>query len=256
MAPENTLAAARKALELGAHMWELDVQMTADEQLIVIHDTTLKRTSNVRDVFPNRKPWRVHEFTLDEFRLLDFGAWFKQRDPFGQIGAGKVTAPELASYEGEPAPTLEEALTFTRKHNWLANIEIIDLKGKPGNTQIVDKVVRLVEKLDMLDMVLISSFNHDYLAQIRSGHSRIATGVLVTKPHSQPASLLRRLGAQSYHPRRIAVRSKDIASLNIQGFRVYVRTINKRETMQRLLKAGVDGIFTDFPQILARVLSG
>ena len=120
----------------------------------------------------------------------------------------------------------------------------------------MDKVVRLVEKLDMLDMVLISSFNHDYLAQVRSGHSRIATGVLVTKPHSQPASLLRRLGAQSYHPRRIAVRSKDITSLHVQGLYVFVRTVNTRKMMQRLLKAGVDGIFTDFPQVLARVQSG
>ena len=113
LAPENTLAAARKGLEAGADMWELDIQITADGELIVIHDTTLKRTSNVREVFPNRKPWLVHEFTLDEIRLLDFGSWFRKQDPFGQIAAGMVAESDLASYVHQQAPTLKEALTFT-----------------------------------------------------------------------------------------------------------------------------------------------
>ena len=59
LAPENTLSAARKGLAVGADMWELDVQLTADGELIVIHDSTLKRTSNVEDLFPHRRPWQV-----------------------------------------------------------------------------------------------------------------------------------------------------------------------------------------------------
>ena len=111
LAPENTLAAARKGLEVGADMWELDIQMTADGELIVIHDNTLKRTSNVREVFPKRKPWLVHEFTLDEIRLLDFGSWWKSRSrsrrkkglsPGGGFGYGRLSSdfilqPDLSS---------------------------------------------------------------------------------------------------------------------------------------------------------------
>jgi glycerophosphoryl diester phosphodiesterase len=255
LAPENTLSAARKGFEVGADMWELDVQLTADGELIVIHDSTLKRTSNVADVFPHRRPWQVHEFTLDEIRKLDFGSWFMEQDPFGQIAAGVVTEEELKSYVGEPAPTLEQALLFTGKHNWLVNLEIKDLSNKPGNNLIVDRVIALVEKLNMVDMVLVSSFNHKYLAQIAASYPHVVTGVLDTKTHARPASLLRRLGARTYHPRKIFIPLTDIAGLKGQGFRVYIRTINDRKTMERLVKAGVSGMFTDFPQVLAPIIT-
>mgnify|MGYP001812553843 FL=1 len=255
IAPENTLAAARKGLEVGADMWELDIQMTADGELIVIHDNTLKRTSNVREVFPSRKPWLVHEFTLDEIRLLDFGSWFAKQDPFGQIAAGMVAESDLARYVYQPAPTLKEALTFTLEHSWSVNLEIKDLGGNPDPHQVVKKILALVEDLDMLDSVLISSYNQTYLAQIREVHPSIATGVLVSKPHPHPEKLLRRLGAQAYHPRLSGFRPSDIALLHRQGWRVHVWNVNDRKTMERLVSAGVDGIFTDFPQMLASVLA-
>ncbi len=255
LAPENTLAAARKGLEVGADMWELDIQMTADGELIVIHDNTLKRTSNVREVFPKRKPWLVHEFTLDEIRLLDFGSWFTQQDPFGQIAAGMVAESELSSYVQQQAPTLGEALTFTREHSWRVNLEIKDLSGNPDPDQVAKKVLALVEDLDMVDSVLISSYNQSYLAQIREAHPHVATAVLVSKPHPHPETLLRQLGAQAYHPRLSGFRSADIALLHRQGCRVHVWNVNDRKTMQTLVRAGVDGIFTDFPQLLTSVLS-
>jgi glycerophosphoryl diester phosphodiesterase len=256
LAPENTLVAARKSLELGADMWELDVQMTADRELIVIHDGTLKRTSNVEAVFPGRRPWRVYEFNVDEIRLLDFGSWFEQQDPFGQIAAGVVTDSDLASYAGVPAPTLEEALNFTLAHGWRVNLEIKDLSGIPGQDDIVEKVIAMVEKVDMVNRVLISSFNHNYLAQARESNPDIATGVLVSKRHPRPDTLMRQLGSRVYHPRKTAVRSADILSLNRKGFRVHVWNVNDQHTMQRMIRAGVSGIFTDFPQLLTSVLAG
>jgi glycerophosphoryl diester phosphodiesterase len=255
LAPENTLAAARKGLEVGADMWELDIQMTADEELIVIHDSTLKRTSNVREVFPKRKPWLVHKFTLDEIRLLDFGSWFRKQDPFGQIAAGMVAESDLASYVHQQAPTVREALTFTREHSWNVNLEIKDLGGNPDPRQVAKKILALVEDLEMLDSVLVSSYNQDYLAKLRETHPHIATGVLVSKPHPHPEKLLRRLGAQAYHPRLSGFRPADIALLRPQGFRVHVWNVNDRKNMERLVRAGVDGIFTDFPQVLTSVLT-
>lgn len=255
LAPENTLSAARKGLAVGADMWELDVQFTADGKLVVIHDSTLKRTSNVVDLFPHRRPWQVHEFTLAEIRRLDFGSWFIEQDPFGQIAAGMVTKKELKTYVGEPAPTLEQALSFTKEHNWHVNIEIKDLSKNPGNGHIVDRVIALVEELNMVNMVLVSSFNHQYLAHIAASYPHVLTGVLDTKPHVRPASLLRRLGARTYHPRKTFIRLADIAKLKRQGFGVNVRTINDVKTMKILMRAGASGIFTDFPQVLASVLS-
>ncbi len=256
LAPENTIAAARKALQVGAGMWELDVQMTADGELIAVHDRTLERTSNVRNIFPGRHPWLLHQFSLDEIRLLDFGSWFADQDPFGLIAAGVVPNSDLTDYAGEPAPTLEDALNFTLKHGWRANVEIKDLSGLPGDGDIVKKVIAQVEKLNMADHVLITSFKQSYLAQIRESHADICTGILVSKRHPRPDTLLRQLGAQAYHPRRTAIRPADISILNRLGFSVNVWNVNQKKTMKRMIRHGVSGIFTDFPQVLSSVLTG
>ena len=255
LAPENTILAARKALELGADMWELDVRMTYDGELIVIHDDTLERTSNVSDVFPTRRPWLVHQFSIDEIRLLDFGSWFGEKDPFGQVEAGLVPKSDLSSYVGEPAPTLEEALNFTLEHNWRVNLEIKGLRDISGDDQVVKKVIELVDKLSMAGHVLISSFNRKHLEQVRESHSEISTGILVSKRLRKPDELLRQLGAQAYHPRKTAVRPADISLLERQGFQVNVWNVNDQETMKTMIQAGVSGIFTDYPQLLTSVLA-
>ena len=255
LAPENTLAAARKALEVGADMWELDIRMTADGELIVLHDSTLERTSNVKDVFPGRKPWLVHEFRLAEIRQLDFGSWFRKQDPFGQVAAGVVTETDLADYAEEPVPTLREALAFTLEHDWQVNLEIKDLSENPGHPHVVHKVVSLLQELDMMDQVLISSFHQDYLARVRKIDSKLTTALLVSKFKPHPGDLLRAIGARAYHPRKTAVSSTDIELLVRLGFSVHVWNVNDQKTMRRLVKAGVNGIFTDFPQVLASVLA-
>jgi glycerophosphoryl diester phosphodiesterase len=253
LAPENTLPAARKALELGADMWELDVGVTADDELVVIHDDTLDRTSNVRQAFPGRKPWKLHEFTLEDLRRLDFGSWFVESDPFGRIAAGEVTAEEIESYRNASILTLAEALSFTRDHDWPVNVEIKDLSRTRSDFDVVERVVALVKAMEMCDRVLLSSFNHAYLKRVRGLTAGIRTGALVSSPAKDPAALLTQLDAQAYNPRVSAVRFRGVSRLREQGFDVYVWTINDEKTMRKLIDAGVSGIFTDFPQVLKRV---
>jgi len=255
LAPENTIAAARKALELGADMWELDVGMTADGELLVIHDSTLTRTSNVKKIFPKRRPWSLHEFTLEEIRKLDFGTWFAEEDPFGQIAAGAVSPAEIESYWGEAAPTLRQALTFTRDQNCRVNVEIKDPQGTPGDPQVVPKVVALLEELHMVDRVLVSSFNHRYLKEVRKSNPSIVTGALVSKSHPDPESLLYELGARAYHPSVTAIRRREITRLRKEGFQVNIWTVNDPKIMRSLIMAGASGIFTDFPQLLKPLVS-
>jgi glycerophosphoryl diester phosphodiesterase len=255
LAPENTIAAARKALEVGADMWELDVGLTADGELLVIHDSTLTRTSNAKEIFPNRRPWSLHLFTLEEIRRLDFGTWFIDEDPFGQTAAGAVSPAETKRYHGEAAPTLRQALGFTRDHNWRVNVEIKDLRGTPGDSEVVRKVVALVEELQMVDRVLISSFNHRYLQEVRERNPRVVTGVLVSKRESDPAALLHELRAQAYHPAVNATRRSEITRLRGAGFQVNIWTVNEAKVMRSLVKAGASGIFTDFPHLLKPLLS-
>lgn len=253
LAPENTLAAAQKGLETGADMWELDVALTADGVPILLHDDTLERTSNVRQIFPDRRPWRVHEFSFEEIKRLDFGSWFVEQDPFGQIAAGQVSTEALARYRGEPAPTLLEALEYSRHQHWPVNVELKDVSGTPGAASIVEQVVALIEALDMVEQVIISSFNHAYLQRVKALNAALTTGALVSTPVADPARLLSRLKAQAFHPHHLLVTPKLVRYLRLQGFGVNVYTVNKEATMKRLIEAGVSGIFTDFPQVLHSV---
>ncbi len=176
LAPENTILAARKAVAVGADMWEMDVALTKDGQIVVLHDDTLERTSNAREVFPDRAPWNVHDFTFDELLKLDFGAWFGDQDPFGQIADRTVTIQEQQNFSNTRIPTLREALEFTRDYKFRINIEIKDHTGTPGDISIVESVVDMVGQMNMAGSVLISSFNHDYIARSKARDPNIPTG--------------------------------------------------------------------------------
>ena len=256
LAPENTIAAARKALEIGADMWELDVALTADGDPIILHDDTLTRTSNAAEIFPERAPWRIHEFSMDEIRRLDFGTWYSIKDPFNQIACGMVSQSDLQSYSGEPAPTLLQALEFTRQNNWTVNIEIKDLSRTNGDAVVVEKVAGMVKNMEMTSQVIISSFNHAYLKQCRHLYPDLPTAALVSMPHLAPAHLLRSLGAIMYNPDVNFILPGSIHLLRTAGFGVNVYTVNNESTMRRLISAGVSGIFTDYPQLLKKVLKG
>jgi glycerophosphoryl diester phosphodiesterase len=153
--------------------------MSADGELILLHDDTLERTTDAVQVFPDRGPWSVYEFTLAELGKLDFGSWFVESDPFGQAAQSNITAAELESYRSLPLTTLAEALQFTKDNHWWVNVEIKDASDTPADVVIVAKVVGLIEELAMQDQVLISSFNHDYLRQVKTINPSIETGVLV-----------------------------------------------------------------------------
>lgn len=253
MAPENTLAAARKALKAGADMWELDVTLTRDGELIVIHDDTLERTSDAREVFPHRQPWAVSSFSLEEIRRLDFGSWFVEQDPFGQIAAGNVSAEDQRSYVAEPAPTLREALAFTRDNGWRVNVEMKKLP-EVKEAAFEEKVVGLIEELGMVDRVLVSSFEHGYLKRVKALNPDIATGVLTFFPIEDPAAYLASLDADAYHPNVSGITGDEIRALCQQGYAVNVWTVNDERTMRMLIEAGASGIATDFPQVLAPIL--
>ena len=254
LAPENTLCAAAKALHIGADLWELDVMMTADGELVVIHDRDLDRTSNAKRVFPSRRPWRVNEFTLEEIRLLDFGSWFEKRDPFGQIAAGLVHGDDLKRYRGERAPQLREALEFTLAQSWYVNVEIKDLRGTGGHDKVIARVVDEIARLRMEDRVLLSSFNHGYLKQAKALNPSIPTGVLVNRRHVDPVRLMRDLGVDTYHPRVSSLKAGDMRLVREQGIPILAWVVNDEVVMRDLIKKGVNGIFTDFPQLLVPII--
>ncbi len=250
VAPENTIAAARKALAAGADMWELDVRLNLDGCLVVVHDETLVRTSDVAVRFPGRSPWQVNDFRLDELKSLDFGSWFSSSDPFKQIAGGYLNPSEVEDYRGEPIPTLEEALIFTAEHDWLVNVEIKDLSGLPGDDDVAEKVAGLIGSLGLWERVIISSFNFRYLIIVKKADPRIMTGPLVKSPPTDPVALMSDIGASTYHPATRALRLSHVKRLAESGFPVLTWVVNSPRTARFLLRHGIAGVFTDFPQKL------
>lgn len=250
LAPENTLAAARMARRVGADGWELDVQLTADGHPVVIHDRGLLRLTDVaaHPAFAGRRPFIVSRFTLAELRQLSTGAPFARRDRHGQIAAGAVSPADLARYRTEPLPSLEEALRLTRELDLVVNVELKDQRGLPGGDAIVQRTVRVLDRVDMVERVLISSFNFNYLRQIKALRPAYATAALVKEPHPDPLGLLRELQADAYHPGHLMVTPQLVRQIRNAGKHVNVWTVNSAERMSELAGWGVSGLITDFPQ--------
>ncbi|MEW6216749.1 MAG: glycerophosphodiester phosphodiesterase family protein [Candidatus Bipolaricaulota bacterium] len=258
VAPENTLAAARRAAELGADGWELDVQLTKDGELILIHDVELNRTTNVREVFPERAPWRVADFTLDEIGKLDAGSWFVVEDPFGTLRSGEVSVEEARAYVGERIPTLREALLLTDELDLWVNIE---LKGTPyaplsaSGRSMVDGVVTLIRELGHLDRVLVSSFDHERIRYMKQVAPDIPAALLVLSVPFDPLPYLRELGADALNPRATAYSRETARRLREAGYGIHVWTVNDPDDLARFAREPfVTGIITDWPQRLRALL--
>lgn len=247
-APENTLASAELGHSVGADLWELDVNYTRDYKMVVVHDDTLVRTTNVEEVYPGRNSYRVCDFTLEELSRLDAGSWYEERDQFGRVAAGEVSAEALASFKGLRIPTLEEALLLTKRFDWYVNVEIKNHEHLIGHDTVTKDVLDLIRRLDMVDQIIISSFQHRYLEECRVLCPEMATGALVerTRP-ADPVALCRRLGVNAYHPDRLILAPGDLEALRDAGFAVNVWTVNDMDEAKDLVAHGASGIITDFP---------
>jgi len=254
LAPENTLAAARTALNCGADMWETDLVISSDEALVLFHDDTLVRTTNVKTVHPDRAPWKLVDFSLSELQKLDCGSWFLKSDPFGQIRAGRVSKEAQASFRGARIPTLEEGLLFTQAANWRINIELkqlpVELKGFP----VVERVLAMIDKLQFdCNHLVVSSFNHAWLKKIQSLRPDINVQALIGSSKIKPLDW-GELEFKTYNARHTLLDHRIIGKLAEKGVAVNLWSVNEEKDMQRFIDAGAAGIFTDFPQRLARIL--
>lgn len=252
LAPENTLVAAKKGLEIGADLWETDVQVTVDGELVLMHDDTLVRTSNAVKKFPNRAPWSVGAFTLADLKKLDCGSWFIEGDPFGQIDSGAVTPGELLEFTCAAIPTVREALLFTQDNDWRVNLEIKHLNPPLDKFPIVEKLLALIDeyKIDQ-DRLILSSFNHEYLRQIRRSRPDMVVQALVGDLPVSPDNCT----FQTYNAWSGMAGEQRIREFVARGFSINIYTVNSFEDMQRFIAAGVSGIFTDFPQRLKELIA-
>jgi glycerophosphoryl diester phosphodiesterase len=243
---ENTMSAFEKALGKSDFI-ELDVGFSRDGVAVIIHDDTLERTTNAKELSSFQPPYNVVDYSYEELLELDFSSWFLKTDPFGTIKDGLVTLQELQDLPIQRIPTLKEVLSFLKENHFKANIEIKDASGTPFDKVAAKEVVKLIEEFALEDEVIISSFNHSYLKQVYELNPHIATGALQENENPKDlTSYLQSLHVTSYHP-DFEITSKELVEeVNSIGLHVNVFTVNKKEDIQKLFSWGVKGVFSDF----------
>ncbi len=250
IAPENTIAAARKAFEIGADLWETDVAVTMDEHLILFHDDSLERTTNVREVFPSRTHLAYTEYTLDQIRKLDTGSRYIETDPFGEIKKGNLTREELLSFKAEKVPTLEEALLFTQEKQWKVNLELKKLPRRFKDFPVPQKVIEMIKKTGIKSkQIIISSFNHRWLERVHYMAPEIEIQALIGYSNTQPLDW-GDFSFDIYNAQSTLIDEQQIKTAREKGKKINLFTVNRIEEMKRFIRLGIDGIITDYPQLL------
>ncbi len=255
LAPENTLSAARKAYEVGAHLWETDVTVTKDEVLVLFHDEYPDRTTDAAAVFPDRPNHRLADYLFYEIRQLNAAAFFEKTDPFETIQTGEVTAADRDSFRRERIPSLEEALQLTRDLDWQINLELKSLPGPKQHFPLVESVLDVLkqQRFDQNNLV-ISSFNHQWLREIRSLQPEITLQALIGHSMKEPLDW-GSFEFPVYNARNALVRPEAMQEAKKRGVAVNLFTVNDEQEMRRCIQAGASGLITDYPQKLAHILS-
>ncbi|MFH0997860.1 MAG: glycerophosphodiester phosphodiesterase family protein [Pseudomonadota bacterium] len=221
--PENTLASFSAAMAAGADMIELDVTLSRDRKVVVIHDDTLNRTTS------GFGP--VHHATLQELKRLDAGSWFDSR------------------FKGEPLPTLEEVLILAGG-KILINVEIKSSAWESGFPEdaVERQVVDLIIRHDLLSSTLVSSFHAGILENIGKlpAHPEIAF-ITDRKAPQNTLDVCERLGVFSWHPHYKSLEQRHIEKAHARGILIFPYTVNSVEDMLMLVDTGVDGVITDDP---------
>ncbi len=227
--PENTLDAFEAAIELGADMIEFDVQLTRDGEVVVFHDEKLSRCTDGKG--------RLSDHYLHELKILDAGCWFGNK------------------FKGATIPTLHEALELCRG-KIAVNIEIkteaVTDKSAGG---IEEKSLKIVEHSGMKNHIIFSSFDPRAIKHLREIDNNVAVAVLFEKEYYNkklPAQIVNLFDADCFNCSHKELNKKWLENLKENNISVNVYTVDEEKKMRRLLKAGVEGIFTNKPDVLKK----
>jgi glycerophosphoryl diester phosphodiesterase len=245
LAPGNTIEAFQNAVDLGVDVIETDIHITKDGHLVTIHDSTVDATTNGRGF--------VKDYTLKELQRLD--AAYSFQDLKGEF-----------SFRGKHVyvPTLEEV--FQRFPNMRINIEVKDDNPTERKKEIVQKLMKLIEEYDMEDKVLIASFDQNIINLFETySKGRVATQG--GKQEAKKFVILHKLFLRNLYKSNVDAFQLPIQEGNLDltqpilisgahriGLHVHYWTVNDQETMERLINLGADGIITDRPDILLKIL--
>ena len=220
-APENTLASFSKAIEDMADVIELDVQMTKDGYIVVMHDKSAYRTTGVLK--------NITELTLREVKKLDAGYWYSEE------------------YKGEKVPTLEEVLQLAKGKIKL-NIEI---KTADNSDEVAKKVVKLIQKYSMQDSCVITSFDYSALQAVRSYDEDIEVGYILSVAYGKFYEID---DVDFFSVNASFLTKRVVDAIHNSGKQVYAWTVNNDASIKNLTNKGVDNIITDKPVTAREVI--
>ena len=220
-APENTFAAFKKAVALGAAFIETDLHLSRDAHFVAIHDATVNRTTNGQGA--------VHDMTLSELRKLDAGSWFG------------------SEFAGERIPTLEEIFEFSKKNDVVFYLEI-----KPGGSWGGEHaMVGALRESGEIPRTVVISFDAAIVLSLRKIEPTLMTGLLYDGQIENPIDKAVEIGARQLVVRGDLVTPAMIAQIHKKDLQVVCWTVNQPAHMRMLMAAGVDGIMSDYPDRLA-----
>jgi glycerophosphoryl diester phosphodiesterase len=220
-APENTLAAFKKAIALGATFIETDLQLSRDSRFVAIHDDSVNRTTNGQG--------KVHDLSLAELRRLDAGSWFG------------------SEFAGERIPTLEEILEFSKRHDVVFYLEL-----KPsGSWGAEHTLVGSLRTSGEIARTIVISFDATVLGALRKIEPTLMTGLLFDGQLDDPLQRALEVGARQLAVRGDLITPGLLAEARKKDLQVVCWTVNQPAHMRLLIQAGVDGIMSDYPDRLA-----
>lgn len=227
-APENTIAAFRRAVELGAGFIETDLHLTRDAKFVAIHDATLERTTNGHGA--------VHNATLEDLRKLDAGQWYDRE------------------FAGEKIPTLEEVLQFSKDNDVVFYLEVkYDVAWGMHHT-----LVAAIRKAENAARTVVISFDPSTISAVRRVDPSIMVGLLVDDSDQAARPDLVKT-AQDAGARQLCIQASILTPEFVDrahgaDLQAVVWTINEAEQMRAAVRTGVDGIMTDLPDRLRALL--
>ncbi|MFM9367228.1 glycerophosphodiester phosphodiesterase family protein [Streptomyces sp. Da 82-17] len=243
-APENTLAAVDKAREMGFRWVENDVQRTKDGELIIMHDDNLKRTTNVEEVFPDRSPWKVADFTSAEIAKLDAGSWFD------------------AKYAGTRVPTLEQYMNRVERNHQKLVLEVKKPELYPG---IEQDTLRVLKKTGWLDAdhvrskLVWQSFNADSMRKVHALRPDIKKGFLGTPSIAELPEYA--TFVDQINSRHTTISQTYVAAIHAmtgphgKPLEIFTWTVDEAADARRADSYGVDGIISNKPDVVRSAIS-
>ncbi|GAA0492335.1 glycerophosphodiester phosphodiesterase [Streptomyces stramineus] len=244
LAPENTLASVDRAADLGIRWVENDVQRTRDGALIVMHDTTLDRTTDAEQRFPGRAPWKVADFTLAEIQKLDAGSWFDGR------------------FAGERVPTLQRYLERVDRHRQKLLLEVKAPELYPGiERQLVSELRRTgwLDAWHVGSRLVVQSFSAASLRTFHGLRTDVKTGFLGAPKVAELPAYAR--FADQINPKHTGVTASWVRSVHaVKGphgrpLEVSTWTVDDGDRAVALARMGVDSIISNAPHVVEKALA-